>query len=59
MIVNNIKEDESVASPTVLIESLIATMIIDAFKGRDYAIFDVPGVYLHADTPEDKRVLLK
>ena len=54
-----LKEDERVASPTVSIESLITTMIIDAFEGRDSAIFDVPGVYLHAYMPEDKRVLLK
>ena len=53
-----LREDESIASPTVSIESLIATMIIDAFEARDAAIFDVPGAYLHADMPEDKRVLL-
>ena len=47
------------ASLTVSIESLIATMEIDAFEGRSMAIFDVPEAYLHADMPEDKRILLK
>ena len=47
------------ASPTVAIDSLMATMVIDACKGRDSAIFDVTGAYLHADMPEDKKILLK
>jgi hypothetical protein len=54
-----LKEDESVASPTVSVEGLFTTMVIDAYERRDTAIFDVKGAYLHADMPPDKRVLLK
>jgi len=38
---------------------LMASLIIDAYKRRAVAIFDVPGAYLHADISEDKFVLLK
>ena len=54
-----LQEDETVASPTVSIEALITTLIISGYEGRDVASFDVPGAYLHATMPEDKRVLLR
>ena len=52
-------KDESVASPTVSLESLFTTLVIDAYEERDIATFDIPGVYLHADIPSDKNVILK
>ena len=33
--------------------------MVDAFEERAMEIFDVPGVYLNANVPEDKLVLLK
>lgn len=33
--------------------------MIDAYTGREVATFDVPGAYLHADMPKDKKALLK
>ena len=54
-----LKELESVASTTVFLEGLFTTLVIDAYKGREVATFDVPGAYLHANTPKDKKVLLK
>ncbi len=54
-----LKENESIASPTISLEAIIATLIIDAKEERDVAIFDVPGAYLHAKMPEDKNVILK
>ncbi len=53
-----IKDGEFYASPTVSLEGLIASMIIDAVEKRKVAIFDVPGAYLHAEMPIDKRVLM-
>jgi KUP system potassium uptake protein len=50
---------EEATSPTVSTESLMASLVIDAFEGRDVAIFDIPGAYLNADMPDDKFVLLK
>ena len=54
-----LREDESVSSPTVSLEGLFATLVIDAYEGRDVATFDIPGAYLHALMPKDKQVLLK
>jgi hypothetical protein len=53
-----LKEGESVASPTVSLEALLATLMVDVYEGRDVATFDVPGAYLHAEMPKDKRVLM-
>ena len=54
-----LKEDESIASPTLSLEGLLTTLAIDAHEKRDVAIFDVPGAYLHAEMPPDKQILLK
>ena len=54
-----LREDESVSSPTVYLEGLFETLVIDAYEGRDVATFDIPGAYLHALMPKDKQVLLK
>lgn len=54
-----LNEDESISSPTVSLEGLLATLVIDAFEERDVAIFDVPGAYLHAKMPKDKQILMK
>ena len=54
-----LREDESVSSPTVSLEGLFVTLVIDAYEGRDVATFNIPRVYLHALMPKDKQVLLK
>ena len=51
--------EDSVASPTVSLEAFLTTLLIDAQEGRDVAIFDVPGAYLHAKFPDDKTVLMR
>ena len=50
---------EEASSPTIALESLMATLLLDAHEERDVAIFDVPGEYLHAELPKDKFMLLK
>jgi hypothetical protein len=50
---------EEATSPTVSMEALTASLVIDAHEKRAVSIFDVPGAYLNADMPEDKFVLLK
>ena len=50
---------EEATSPTIALESLFATLIIDAQEGRAVQTFDVPGAYLHAKLPATKRVLMK
>ena len=54
-----LKGDENYASPTATLESILITLVIDAYESRDIAIADIPGAYLHALWPEDKKVLLK
>ena len=54
-----LEENEVIASPTLQLESLFLSLMIDVMEGRDVAIFDVPGAYLHAEMPKDKRVLMK
>ena len=57
-----LKPDESVASPTANFESLITTLLIDAYEERDIATYDVPGAYLHADIgkkEDGERTLMK
>ena len=41
--------------------SILTTLAIDAYEGRDLAIVNVTRAYLHAEMPqtESKRVLLK
>jgi len=54
-----LKEGESIASPTVSLEAIMTTLVIDAYEKRDVVTFDVPGAYLHADIPDDKRLFLR
>ena len=37
----------------------MGTLLIDANKGRDVAIFDAPGAYLQAEMPREKKLLMK
>jgi hypothetical protein len=50
---------EEATSPTVSMESLMASLAIGAHERRDVAIFDVPGAYSNAHMPDNKFVLLK
>ena len=57
-----LKQDESVASPTASLESLIVTLLIDAYEGRYVGTYDVPGAYLQASLspkPGNERVLMR
>ena len=54
-----LKNDENYASSTASLESIMTTLVIDAHEGRDIAIADVPGAYLHAEFQESKNVILR
>ena len=45
--------------PTVSLEAILFTLIVDSNKGHHIATFDFPGTYLHAEIPKDKRTLMK
>ena len=36
----------------------MTSLVIDAYEERDIAIYDIPGAYLHADTPDDKFIIM-
>ena len=58
---NYLKEYESVTSPTIALESLFTTLLVDAYEEREVATFDVLGAYLHARLSKDgnkERLLL-
>ena len=50
------KEDS--ASPTVLLESVMITSVIDAKEGRDVAIIDIPNAFVQTEM-EGERVVMK
>ena len=52
-----LRGDEDFSSPTALLESITLTLVIEALEGRDVAVVDVPGAYLHAEL-RDESVLL-
>ena len=54
-----LKPGETVASPTVSLEALLGTLVIDVHEDRDVCIFVVPGAYLQASMPEEKKILMK
>ena len=54
-----LRNDESVASLTVSLESLFTTLVLDAYKERDIATFNIPGEHLHAEMPADENMILK
>ena len=41
-----LKQDESVVSPTAALESLLVTLLIDAYEGRNVGTYDFHGAYL-------------
>ena len=56
-----LKQDESVASPTASLESLLVSLLIDTYEGRDVRTY-VPGAYLQvrlAPKDDNERVLMK
>ena len=53
-----LKEFESVASPTLSMDGLIGSLLIDVYEERDVATCDVPGAHLHPELPAGKRMFL-
>ena len=54
-----LRDNKDDPSPTASLESIMTTLVIDAYEGRDIAIADVLGAYLHAKFPESKTVILR
>ena len=45
--------------PTIYLEVIVATLVMDAYEVRCLAIFDVPVAYFNAYIPDDKDVKIK
>ena len=48
-----------ISSPTVSIEALFLTCIIDAKEGRDVATADLPGFFLQTPADENEDLVLR
>ena len=44
------------ALPTLSLDRLFGSTMIDVYEGRDVTTCDVPGVFLHAELPVGKRL---
>ena len=47
------------SSPTVLLEAVLITAVVDAYEHRDVAIVDTPGDYLSAYMAEEVHLCLR
>jgi hypothetical protein len=52
-------EPGDATSPTVTLESVLITSIIEAFEGREVTVVDIPGACLIADMDEEVIMLLR
>ena len=50
---------EYVTSPTLLLEAVLITSVIDAYEGKDVVVFNVPGYLLTADQYEVINMTLR
>jgi hypothetical protein len=50
---------QDTTTPTVAMESVFITAVIDVHKGRNVACFAIPGAFLHTDIEEDITMVLK
>ena len=47
------------SSPTVSLEAVLITAVVDAYKHRDVAIVNIPGAYFSADMDEEVHLCLR
>jgi hypothetical protein len=50
---------QDATSPTVSVDSVFLTALIEAQEERDVACFDIPGAFLHAETDEHVIMVLR
>jgi hypothetical protein len=50
---------EEASSPTVAIESVMLSCVIDAMERRDVATVDIPGAFMHADMDDEVHMRLE
>ena len=52
-------DKDKAASPTVLLELVMLTSVIDAKEGREVAISDIPSAFVQSEMEEGERVIVK
>jgi hypothetical protein len=51
--------EEETYSPTVCLESIMLSSLIDAYEGRHVCTVDIKGAFLKAKVPEDLELIVK
>ena len=51
--------DEDKKSPTVSLQAILLTSIIDAKEQRFVSTMDIPNAYLHSNLPHDEKVSMR
>jgi hypothetical protein len=51
--------EEETYSPTVKLESIMLTGMVDAFEGRKIVMVDIKGAFLKAKVPEGMELVVK
>ena len=49
---------DDVTSPMVVLDSVFITTAIDAAKGREVSVVNLPGAYLNVDTEKEEEVCM-
>ncbi len=50
---------QDTTSPTMLMEAVFITAVVDAYEECNAICFDIPGTFLHADSGKDIIMILK
>ena len=50
---------EEMATPTAMLESIFVTVAIEAKEGKDMAVMDLTGAFLHAENNDDVIMTMK
>ena len=54
----HLKHGEIKSPPNVSLKSMLWTLLIDSKEDLDVDVFDIPGVCLHAEILEGKKILI-
>ena len=52
-------DKDEAASPTVLLESVLLTCVIDAKENREVAVVDIPNAFVQTDMDREQRIIMK
>ncbi len=50
---------QDLTPPTIMMESVFLTAMVEVHEGQKVAFFDIPGAFLHANSDKDITMVLK